>query len=489
MFYIATYDVGTTAVKGVLVRSDGKIEDSESVQIATYLEKDYKEQNPEDWFAAFCQIGKKFTAHVGADQIVAIIMSGQMQDLILVDEEGNSLRNAILYSDARAGQEASKIQSIVTEEKLEAVTCNHFDGSMPLAKLLWIKENEPEIYNRAKQILISSKDYIIRRLTGNSCGDATACATAGAMNLKKMCWDAELILAAGLNLDLFPEIKYPHEVAGMVSEEMEAVCGYDHNTVVYAGIGDAGATTLASGIASFGEFNINIGTSGWVATISDQPLDLHGRVFNLAGFVEKSYINVVPFFNAGNVHKWITKIFSDEDSLDYEKTTRLLENSKAGSHGVLFLPYLTGERFPVMDPDIKGAYYGITPDTSASDLTRACLEGVAFSVRQGLELINCEVKNISLIGGGVRMAVWCQILADVLGKDVKVYKNSDILPAKALASAVLLAKGEISDYGDFVKSLQDKDACITYTASENTHQIYNEVYKKFVNLYPHLKEV
>ena len=110
-----------------------------------------------------------------------------------------------------------------------------------------------------------------------------------------------------------------------------------------------------------------------------------------------------------------------------------------------------------------------------------------FTVRQGLELIDCEVKSVSLIGGGARVAVWCQILADVLGKDVKVYKNADILPAKALASAVLLANGEIADYGDFVKTLQDKDACITYRASNDTHEIYNEVYRKFVKLYPHLR--
>lgn len=221
--------------------------------------------------------------------------------------------------------------------------------------------------------------------------------------------------------------------------------------------------------------------------ISNSPLDLHGRVFNLAGFSEKTYINVVPFFNAGNVHKWITKVFSEGDSLDYKKSTKLLESSVPGCHGVLFLPYITGERFPVIDPDIRGAYYGITPDTSAEDLTRACLEGVAFSVRQGLELIDCEVKSVSLIGGGARVAVWCQILADVLGKDVKVYKNADILPAKALASAVLLANGEIADYGDFVKTLQDEDACITYRASNDTHEIYNEVYRKFVKLYPHLR--
>lgn len=488
MFYIATYDVGTTAVKGVLVRDDGVIEQSESLPVKTYFEGDWKEQDPDEWMEAFCQIGKRFAKKVGAEQIQAVIMSGQMQDLILTDEEGKPIRRAILYSDARAEQEAKKIRERFSEERLEFVTCNHFDGSMPLAKLLWVKEQEPDRYSQTACVLISSKDYLIRRLTGTACGDYTACATAGAMNLKEKRWDPELIRAAGLNPDLFPKLLYPHEEAGRIQKDMAARCGYAEGTVVYAGIGDAGATTLASGISSFGEFNINIGTSGWVATISDRPLELHGRVFNLAGFTETSYINVVPFFNAGNVHKWITGIFSEEEQLDYEKCSRLLRKSRPGSGGVLFLPYLTGERFPVMDPEIKGAYYGITPDTRAEDLARACLEGVACSVRQGLELLQCQVKNISLIGGGAREEIWCQILAEVLGKEVCVYRHSDILPARALASAVLLGRGEISEYRAFVQTLQGEENQICYEPSETVQDLYEDVYKRFVKLYPCLSQ-
>ncbi len=486
MFYIATYDIGTTAVKGVLVREDGKIEAVESIEINTFYEEEYKEQDPQEWFEAFCRIGKIFSGKVKARDISAIIMSGQMQDMILTDRNGDPIRNAILYSDVRAQKEAETILERIPEDRAAKITGNNFDGSMPLAKLLWVKENEPEIYDKAYKIFISSKDYIINKITGVPCGDYTACSTAGAMNIEEKIWDEEMISAAQVRQELFAELKYPHEVAGNVKEELTDLCGYAGGTVVYTGIGDAGATTLASGISRTGDYNINIGTSGWVASVSDEILELKGRVFNLAGFTEQTYINVVPFFNAGNVHKWITKIFSEAGSLNYTGISRILNESEPGAHGVLFLPYLTGERFPVIDADIKGCFYGITPDTSREDLVRACLEGVGFSVRQGLELISSDQKSISLIGGGAREEVWCQIIADILGKDVTVYKDSDIMPAKAIAAAALLGEGKISDYNQFIRELQEKGSSVTFHVSWETHKIYNQAYEKYKKLYPSL---
>lgn len=489
MFYIATYDIGTTAVKGVLVRNDGVIEDTESLLLKTYFYGENKEQNPEEWYEAFCEIGKRFAKRVDANNITAIIMSGQMQDLILVDENGNALRNAILYSDVRAAKEADEIVEKISKDEITKITSNNFDGSIPLAKLMWIKKNEPEQYDHVYKILISSKDYIVNRLTGIAIGDYTACSTAGAMNLANKTWDLKMIGSLELKGDVFPELKYPHEMVGKVKDGLQNECGFNNNTIVYAGIGDAGATTLASGVSEYGEFNINIGTSGWVATISNKLMNLEGRVFNLAGFTEQSYINVVPFFNAGNVHKWITKIFSETDELDYKKIGTLLSESKETSNGLLFLPYLNGERFPVIDSKIKGCYYGITPDTSKEDLVRASLEGVAFSIRQGMELIGNTQKSISIIGGGAREKVWCQLIADILGKNIVVYKNSDILPAKAIASSVLLAQGRIKNYNEFISSLQNEDDCVTFQADEEKHRIYNESYKRYLKLYPCLKNL
>lgn len=489
MSYIATYDVGTTAVKGVLVRDDGEVSASESVEIKTFCDGNMREQDPDEWFDAFCRIGRKFASCVPVGDITAVVMSGQMQDLILVDRQGRPLKRAILYSDVRAEKEAQAATELLSAERLEKVTGNNFDGSLPVAKLIWVKKNQPELYERTYKILISSKDYIINRLTGRACGDYTACSTAGAMNLAKKEWDRELIGELGLDAGLFPELKYPHEAVGKIRVDLEKDCGYTSETTVYAGIGDAGATTLASGISEVGEYNINLGTSGWVASVSGKNLELQGRVFNLAGFTKETCINVVPFFNAGNVHKWIAGIFSDGEKTDYAGLGAILSKSEPGSHGLLFLPYITGERFPVIDPGIRGCFYGITPDTSKADMARACLEGVAFSIRQGLELISHSQKSISLIGGGAREKTWCQVIADILGKDIAVCRNSDILPARAIAAAAMMGEGILSDYKEFTRSLQNEENRVIYKTNASVHERYNEIFQRFQKLYPGLSSI
>ena len=266
--------------------------------------------------------------------------------------------------------------------------------------------------------------------------------------------------------------------------------GYLPGTPVYAGVGDAGATTLASGIACPGQYNINLGTSGWVATVSDAPLIADAGVFNLAATTENCYINVVPFLNAGNVHRWISKVFSKrEDAIDYAAMSERLRSSEPGSHGVLFLPYLVGERFPVLDPDIRGSYVGLTPQTSAADMARACLEGVAFSIRQGLETLGTQPTTLSLIGGGGQEPIWCQILADVLGQDIIVFQNAETLPAMAVASSALLAMGKINSYAQFTDSICGEAHHTLYRSDPTAHQVYNQLFARYCHLYPVLRQI
>ncbi|WP_418207238.1 FGGY family carbohydrate kinase, partial [Bacteroides sp.] len=222
-----------------------------------------KEQDPDEWYGAFCSLSKEMLEIIPAAEIGAIIFSGQMQDVISVGTEGKALRNAILYSDGRADEQARVIireaarRNVVPlgDAYIAEITGNHFDGSMPLAKILWLKENEPDIYARTACFLISSKDYIIGRLTSVFAGDMTACSTAGAMDLDKKIWSEELIGAAGVDIKKFPKLFYGHECVGTVTETGATESGYPVGTKVYAGTGDAGATTLASGILAPGEYN------------------------------------------------------------------------------------------------------------------------------------------------------------------------------------------------------------------------------------------
>ena len=480
MTYIAAFDAGTTAVKGTLVNEAGEAVLSRSVELSTLCHDGFQEQAPQDWWEAFCAISRQFTEAVPPEDIQGIIMSGQMQDLIPLDADLNPVCPAILYSDGRAEAQATALETRVGSDYFLHTTGNRCDGSLPLPKLMWLKENRPELYARTAHILISSKDYLIVRLTGVCAGDVTACATAGAMDIRRKRWDEKLLSAAGVDAKLFPTLYHPHQQVGAVLPEAAAACGYRAGTAVFAGIGDAGATTLASGIREPGQYNINLGTSGWVAAVSDDILLTEAGVFNLAAAAEGCYINVVPFLNAGNVHKWISGVLGHKDgAADYEAVSALLKNSVPGSHGVLFLPYLVGERFPVLDPEARGCFFGMTAETTAADMARACLEGVAFSLRQGLEQLPVPPASISLIGGGGREAVWCQILADVLDHDITVLRDTEFRAAQALAA---LARQKAGSF-----ALAEEGT--VYHPRSKYEALYTDQYARYQKLYPALREL
>ncbi|MDR2160389.1 MAG: hypothetical protein LBP23_10030, partial [Treponema sp.] len=439
MPYAAAFDLGTTAVKGVLVSEEGKAVLQHTLPLKTLFSGNCKEQNPDDWYNAFCSISRMiFKNGFSPEQICGIIMSGQMQDLIPVDGKGNPLRNAILYSDGRAVEEAAYINSLIGEDSIRRITGNVMDASIPAAKLLWYKKNEESNYNKTVSVLGSSKDYVLLQLCGKMAGDVTSASTFGLMDIHKKRWDASLLNALAIPPRILPELFACGDQAGTVSKTGAEQTGFLPGTPVYAGSGDAGASTLSSGITRAGEYSIYLGTSGWIAAISKDVLSRSG-VFNLAAIQPDLYINVVPFLNAGGVHKWISGIlWSSESGQDkYDYIDSLLENSAAGSGGLLFLPYLSGERFPVMDPKIRGACIGIDNETTRSQMARACLEGVAFSIRQGLETISRDkAKKIILTGGGAKTPVWRQILADVLHSSVTQNEDgSEYLPSIALSGS------------------------------------------------------
>lgn len=494
---IAAFDIGTTAVKAVVTAEDGQeILFCDNAEIHTKLTGGYIEQSPEEWYKAFLLVSERILCRFGREAISALVFSGQMQDVIPVAKDGTALSNAILYSDGRAAEEAERIGNMVGKDTIFQITGNHMDGSIPLAKILWLKEQRTELYEKTAAFLISSKDYVIAKLTGNFIGDVTACATAGAMDLKSKTWSRKLIRSAGLDEKKFPRLLYAHEIAGVVGEKAAAESGYRPGTEVFAGTGDAGATTLASGILNPGEYNINLGTSGWVAAVSEQFMDSKGGGFNLAAIQPGKYINVVPFLNGGNVHRFVTSLLTpkagehDADGNrepDYGRMSEVLKKSVPGSHGVMCLPYLTGERFPVMDSKIRGAFFGIGTDTAAEDFARSALEGVAFSIRQGMELMGTPPRIISVIGGGAREPVWCQILSDVTGKPVFVYENPDLLPALAIISSVLLSRGIIGGYEDFTKGLQSGENCRIFRPEQKAAALYEEIYETYKQLYPAVK--
>ncbi|AEV30950.1 pentulose/hexulose kinase [Sphaerochaeta pleomorpha str. Grapes] len=479
MKLIVTFDFGTTAVKCVVLDENQSVVFSAKQQIHTFHDGLFHEQDPDEWYRAFCELAKSFfeTGFLPSD-ILGLVFSGQMQDLIFVDNGGKSLRRAILYTDQRGDAYVDQIAP-----SLQSVTSVAMNGSIPLAKMFWMKENQSLLLKGTHKILFSSKDYIITKLTGAFCSDVTSLATTGMMDILRKTYIREFS-DFGFNPDLLPRICYSDEIVGHVTERAQIESGFLSGTDVYAGSGDAGATTLASGILEAGEININLGTSGWVASISD---GVRTDAFNLVAINRGKYINVIPVLNAGNVHTWVSDFLFPGNLEKYDMVTSLLEESSAGAHGLLFLPYLVGERFPVSDNKIRGCFIGASPDTDRRDFARSALEGVAFSMKQSLEALKITPRKVSMIGGGAQECIWNQIFCEILGTEVIAYEKSEYLPSMAIASSVLLHLEKISSYSEFVFEMIDKTPHTTFVPNLDNVAFYAKRYETFKKIYPTVK--
>lgn len=298
--YVAAFDAGTTALKGALVDRRGRIVASASSELNLIINGDYREQSPDQWWQAFCTVSKHMIeqarqseSEFNVTRIRGIIFSGQMQDVIALNGELNPVHNAILYSDGRAEEQAKQLAETYQggAERFLNTVGNRLEGCLPLPKLMWLREHESETYARIRHVLISSKDYLIAQLTGECVGDVAACSTAGAMNIRNGQWDAELCEVAEIDMTILPQLHNPQDCISIVTESAAQRAGFSAGTAVYAGIGDAGATTLASGVSRPGQYNINIGTSGWIATVSPEPFTDKPGAANLAFGVEEGFVN------------------------------------------------------------------------------------------------------------------------------------------------------------------------------------------------------
>ncbi len=465
----ATFDLGTTAMKCAVLDEHHNIVFSSSVGLTTYNEDGFSEQDPKQWWEAFCKLSSMFDK----SEVDSIILSGQMQDLMFFDENDENLGRACLYNDQRGAGFVADVPSYVKERTSVAI-----NGTIPITKLLWFRKNRPDVISRARHILIGAKDYIIMKLTGRYVSDVTNMATSGMMDIHTLRYiDLDGLVDPGIRL---PEILHSEEVAGTVSREAAKVSGYRTDTEVFVGSGDAGATTLASGISKPGEFNVNLGTTGWIATISDRT---YPDAFNLAAINHDLYINVIGILNGASVHNWVSRMLFGDGDGRYGKLHELLVNDGHSNPDLLCMPYLVGERFPVADPDIRGSYYGLDSKTTKADLARSALEGVAFSLRQGLEVLDITAKSMSLVGGGAAESVWCQIFSDVFGIPVMVFANSDILPSMALSAVVQFGRGRIRSYAQFIDEILKKQDCTIYKPDGSRHIAYTRLYERFKLMY------
>jgi xylulokinase len=472
-------DIGTSSVKAALVRDDGIIQRAAVEPHPTHsAERGIVEQNAEDWWRAVVLA----CAALGSERasVSAIAVTGQMQDLILLDADGDPLLPVILYSDTRARSEAAEIIGRTGEERLRELTLNEQGADSLWAKLLWVARHAPDAIERARILLFGAADYVTYRLTRIAVTDTTTASTTGLLYGDSRRW-FETAFLAQMGLDAFAPL-LPASIPGgarigALTADAAALIGLPSGIAVYHAPGDAGSTTLGAGSGEIGRAYGYLGTSGWVGFTADTPGSPEQGVFTLAHPRKGQFIQVAPLLTAGGNLAWARGLF---DSAAYE--TVIAEAIERPLTGIIYLPYLNGERAPFVDPLARAAFIGMGSSTERADLVRAVLEGVAFAYRHALDaLLSQPPERLILTGGGTRSRAWCQVFADVLGVPIALVREPEHVAIRGALLSAQVAQGRRESY-----TLAESETALLHPVRE-MHERYGRKYAIYRAAYPALK--
>ncbi len=428
MKYLLAHDLGTSGDKVTLFDENGVLVKEVTMPYPThYFNSNWVEQNAEDWWKAVCDGTKHVTEGIDPKQICSISFSGHMSGCLCVDQEGNPLRPSMIWSDRRSEREFSELQDAVGENEIFHITGHRGAGSYTLPKLMWLKKKEPEIYEKTYKVL-QCKDYIVYCLTGCFATEPTDASQTLALDIQKRKWSKKIIQAAGIALDKFPELIRSTDIAGTVTEKAAEETGLAVGTPVVIGGGDGVMGAIGTGAISKGRAFMSMGSSAWVSAVSDHPMfDAKRRNQNSPHVIDGLYLNEGVMQSAGAAFAWAKKSLGGNDWNGIEDVmghlNQLIESSPAGANGVLFLPYLVGERCPWWDPEAKGAFLGVKMETTNADLLRAVMEGVAHNMGYIAEIIRengVALENVIVVGGGAKSDVWKQIMADSMNVNIQM---------------------------------------------------------------------
>jgi len=442
-------DVGTGGTRAVVVGENGRILSSATEEHEPFASPQigWAEQNPEDWWRA-CGIAVRKAlaiAALGGDQIGCVGFSGQMHGAVMLDATDEVMRPALIWCDVRTEKQCQELSEKVGAEALIRLTCNPALPNFTLTKFLWVRENEPENWKRVRSVMLP-KDYVRFRLSGERATDMADASGTLLLDVAHRRWSHEVLQAAGMDESLLPRLFESSEICGKVSPRGAAATGLQPGTPVVAGAGDQAAGAVGMGIVAPGAVSATIGTSGVVFAATDRPaLDPKGRLHTFCHAVPGRWHLMGVTQAAGLSLRWFRDRFGaagNEDGRDaYERLTAEAAAHPPGSDGLLWAPYLMGERTPHLDPNARAALIGLTASHTRGHVVRAILEGVAFSLRDSFTLfaeMGVPVRNIRLGGGGARSPLWRQIQADVYGREVEVLEAEE---GAAYGAAILAGVG------------------------------------------------
>ena len=436
-------DVGTSGTRAVLIDERGAVLGSATVEHQDFASPEigWAEQDPEDWWQATVGAIRAVleSENVRADDIGAIGFSGQMHGAVLLGANDEVLRPALIWCDQRTERQCREITEKIGREKLIELVCNPAITGFTLPKLLWTREHEPEIWRQVKTVLLP-KDYIRLRLSGDKASDVADSSGTLLFDVQRRKWSGEMLDQLEIEPALLPEVFESIEITGKVSAAGAAATGLRENTLVVAGAGDNAAGAVGMGVVAPATVSATIGTSGVVFAVTEQPaLDKKGRIHTLCHAIPNRWHNTGVTQSAGLSLRWFRDNFAAGAS--YDELTEEAAQVPAGADGLLWTPYLMGERTPHLDSGARAAFVGFSASHTRAHAVRAVLEGVAFSLRESFEIFResgAPLETVRLGGGGARSGLWQQIQADVYGQTVETLESDE---GAAFGAALLAAVG------------------------------------------------
>jgi xylulokinase len=450
---IVAHDIGTSGDKASLHDASGRLIAAHTEPYATdYGPGGHAEQDPADWWSAFCSATRRLLEATGVApaEVACIAMSGQMMGVVLVDAADEPVRPAIIWADTRARQEARALAASVGAARGYELLGHPLDPTYCLAKLMWLRDHDPEAWARATGFFVA-KDAVTLRLTGRRGIDPSDASGTNAWDQLAGAWSAELLTAAGIEAAHFPDVVPSASVAGGLLAEAAAACGLQAGTPVVVGGGDGACAALGAGLLPGARIaNATLGSSAWISIVSDRPLrDPHRRLVAYDHVIPGHFAPLGAMQAAGTALEWVATTVGARDRAALGAIVSAAGEVEAAAEGLFFLPYLLGERAPIWDPDVRGMFVGLSRHHRPEHLVRACLEGVAFNLLgtlQALTEVGGPIEAIDAIGGGARSDVWLRIMADTWG--VPVRRRSIVDEANSLGAAVVggIAVGLIEDW-------------------------------------------
>ena len=486
MFYIGI-DLGTSAVKLLLMDGEGAIKKIVSREYPlSFPRPGWSEQNPEDWRAAVLDGIRELTADCDKSRVAGIGCGGQMHGLVALDRDDKVIRPAILWNDGRTAEETEWLNTVVGKDKLSRYTANIAFAGFTAPKLLWMRKHEPELFARIHKIMLP-KDYINYLLTGVHCTDYSDASGTLLLDVEHKCWSGEMLDLCGVTEAQMPTLFESYKVVGTLKPDVAAALGLPETIKVCAGAGDNAAAAVGTAAVGDGQCNISLGTSGTIFISSEKFGVDPNNALHAFAHADGCYHLMGCMLSAASCNKWWS-----EDILkttDFAGEQAPITDDKLGRNHVFFLPYLMGERSPVNDTNARGTFIGLTMDSTRADMTQAVLEGVAFAIRDCLEVaksLGISVPRSKMCGGGAKSPLWRKIFANVLNIGIDIL-SAEEGPGYGGAILAAVACGEYAS----VEEAAGKLVRVTETISPDpdTAARYEERYQQFRQIYPAMKSL